>query len=101
MKTCEGGFAATTFGHTVERLTGQYRLSVRNRHEIDYQSANLKRCDDLKDIANVLSALFDMSQSRIHSITMSGIKECSFIDDLAKWLFDFEVEVGRFSQSVR
>lgn len=98
VKTCEGAFAATTFGETVERFTGPNRLSAMYNREDNIQSRNWERCAKAKDVAKVLCALFDMSQGKIHSITVSGQAECSFIGGLAEWLFDLGVEVdGSYS----
>ena len=93
VKLCEGAFAATTFGATVERLTSRSRLQARDQREDNIQSLNWERCAKAKDIANVLCALFDMSRGKLHSITVSGQAECSFVGGIAEWLFDFGVEV--------
>ena len=91
IRVCDGAFAGTTFGETVERMTGSRRLEVRATREENYQSQNWERCADPRAIALVLEALFNLSMGRFQSIKVSGALECAFIGGIAEWLFDLRV----------
>ena len=91
IKVCEGALTGTTFGETVERMTGSQRLEVRANRDENHASQNWERCANPRDIALVLEALFNISMSRFHSIKVSGALECAFIGGIAEWLFDLRV----------
>lgn len=87
IKVCEGVLAGTTFGETVERMTGSQRLEARASRDENRASEHWERCADPRDVALVLVALFNISVSRFQSIKVSGALECA----IAEWLFDLRV----------
>ena len=91
IKVCEGVCAGTTFGETVERMTGSQRLEARASRNENLASLNWERCADPRDIALVLKALFNVSMGRFQSIKVAEALECVFIGGIAEWLFDLRV----------
>ena len=90
IKACQGIFASSTFGETLDRMLGDGWVKV-CRSQDHPQSQTWDRCAKAWDIAIVLRALFDISNGRVESITVAGAGECAFIGALAEWLFDLSV----------
>ena len=91
VKACQGVFATSTFGETVEMMTGTEGLEARTTQRNFRQSSNWDHCAEPSGTAKVLRALFDISAGQVESITVSGFGECAFIGALAEWLFDLNV----------
>ena len=100
VKTSEGLLAGTTFGETIEGLTGSYRLEARASREDDSQSRNWERCADAKDVAKVLHALFEISKGKIQSVEVTGDMECAWVAGVADWLFCFTVHVDGVTEDM-
>ena len=87
VKPCQGIFAASSFGSHVNRMLGsEWSTELNSKNDWD-------RCAQASDIAKVLRALFDISNGRIDSITVSGGCECAWVGAVAEWLFDLNVQV--------
>ena len=89
VKTCEGVLAKTTFGRTVEQMTGcRWDSNPQWGASRNWQISGVP-----KDTATVLRALFDLSNGKVSQITIAGATECAFIGAMAQWVFDLRVAI--------
>ena len=99
VKTCEGVFARSSFGPTVERMVDLGEFFSRALDDEIVSPINWELGAKSRDIAVVLKALFDISQGKIETITIAGATECAFIGGVAQWLFDLNVYIEGISDT--